>query len=83
MSRYCDDYDDADNNSGDLWASNYKRALTSKRGQKMLGETVGGGASGYDWRRECSGESLSGLCGNRAVDHALDFELPQSFNQRN
>lgn len=38
MSRYsdCDDWDD--NPSQYLWASNYKRALTSKRGQKMLGE---------------------------------------------
>jgi hypothetical protein len=38
MSRYsdCDDWDN--NPSQYLWASNYERALTSKRGQKMLGE---------------------------------------------
>lgn len=38
MSRYGDDYDDDGNPSKYLWASNYKRALTSKRGQKMLTE---------------------------------------------
>lgn len=37
MSRYTDDYDE-DNPSQYLWESNYRRALKSKRGQKMLSE---------------------------------------------